>query len=211
MRNVYEFTLLVVGADLQADEALNALAEAGCDDATVGSSGGVQHLDFDREAKNYLAAVVSAINDVELAVVGVRVVRVLPDEYVTLAEIGHRTHRTRESVRLLSIGERGPGGFPPAAARSNERNRLWRWSEVALWFKSESGEPADRSVDWAAQSALNAILDLKSAASDLDPRGLKTFRSQLADLAQLYRLLEISSPVQMDAKNEVWVTHAESA
>src|ERR1039457_3482898 len=136
MTETYEFTLLVAGADVQTDEALNALAEASCDDATVGSSGGVQHLDFDREASSYLAAVLSAVDDVETAVPGVRVVRVLPDEYVTLAEIAQRTARTRESGRLLSIGERGPGEFPPPAARGAERNKLWRWAEVASWFAS---------------------------------------------------------------------------
>ncbi len=129
MTETYEFTLIVAGADVQTDEALNALAEVGCDDATVGSSGGVQHLDFDREASSYLAAVLSAIEDVEAAVPGVRTVRVLPDEYVTLVEIAQRTGRTRESARLLSIGERGPGGFPPPAARGAERNKLWRWPE----------------------------------------------------------------------------------
>jgi hypothetical protein len=51
MTETYEFTLLVIGPDLQTDEALNALAETGCDDATVGSSGGVQHLDFDHAAQ----------------------------------------------------------------------------------------------------------------------------------------------------------------
>jgi|BarGraNGADG00212_1021973.scaffolds.fasta_scaffold10162_2 hypothetical protein len=211
MSETYEFTLLAVGTDLQTDEALNALAEANCDDATVGVSSGVQHLDFDREAESYLAAVASAIDDVELAVTGARVVRVLPDEYVTLAEIGERTGRTRESVRLLSIGERGPGGFPPASARSDERNRLWRWSDVALWFASQIGEPVEESVDWAAQSALNALLELRSVAGELDPRGVRTIRLRLADLGQFYRLTEIASPTQLDAKNNEWVTHAESA
>ncbi len=91
MTEIYEFTLLVTGPDLQADEALNSLAETGCDDATVGSSGGVQHMDFDREASSYLGAVLSAINDVEADVPGARVVRVLPDEYVSLAGIAERT------------------------------------------------------------------------------------------------------------------------
>ena len=211
MSDLYEFTLLAVGADLQTDEALNALGEAGCDDASVGSSGGVQHLDFDRAADCYLAAVASAIDDVEAAVAGVRVVRVLPDEYVTLTEIGERTGRTRESVRLLSIGERGPGSFPPPAARSDERNKLWRWTDVALWFVSELGEGADRSIDWAAQRALNAVLDLRSAASELDRTELRTLRARLTDLAQLYRLFEIASPTRLDARNEEWVKHAESA
>lgn len=72
----------VVGADLQSDEAFHALAEAGCGDATVGSSGGVQHLDFDREADTFAAAVASAIRDVQSAVPSVHVVRVLSDTYM---------------------------------------------------------------------------------------------------------------------------------
>jgi hypothetical protein len=83
MPDTYEFTLLVSGADLETDEALNSLAEAGCDDATVGSSGGAQHLDFDRGESSYLAAVISAISDVEAAVPCARVIRVVPNEYVS--------------------------------------------------------------------------------------------------------------------------------
>ncbi len=211
MSDVYEFTLLAVGADIQTDEALNALAEAGCDDATVGSAGGVQHLDFDREADSYLEAATSAITDVGAAVGGVQIVRILPDDYVTLAEIGERTGRTRESVRLLSIGERGPGNFPVPAARGDERNKLWRWTEVALWFATELGERTDEPIDWAVQRALNAVLELRSTASGLDPKDLRGLRSQLTDLVQYYRLLEIASPARLDAKNEEWIARAESA
>ena len=140
MTETYEFTLLVAGADVQTDEALNSLAEIGCDDATVGSSGGAQHMDFDREASSYLAAVVGAIGDIEAAVPGAHVVRVLPDEYVSLAEIAERTGRTRESIRLVSNGERGPGGVPAPAAREGGRNKLWRWTGVASWFVASLGE-----------------------------------------------------------------------
>ena len=84
---VHEFTLLVEGADLQTDEAQDALFEAGCDDSTIGVVAGVQHVHFDREAGSLAEALVSAITAVEQAVPGVRVVRVAPDEYVTLAEI----------------------------------------------------------------------------------------------------------------------------
>ncbi len=211
MSDAYEFTLLVMGVDLQTDDALNALAEAGCDDATVGSSGGFQHLDFDRDADSYLEAVLGAVNDVEAAVPGVRVVRILPDEYVALVEIAERTGRTRESVRLLSIGERGPGNFPPPAARSDERNKLWRWSDVALWFASDLQEAGPVSVPWAVQRALNAVLDLRAMASELDAIQLKSIRTSLTELIQLYRLRQVASPPSLDAKNETWVTHAESA
>lgn len=209
MTENYEFTLVVAGADVQTDEALNALAEAGCDDATVGSSGGVQHLDFDREAPSYLAAVLSAIANVEAAVPGARVVRVLPDEYVTLAEIAERTGRSRESVRLLSIGERGPGGFPPPAARGAERNKLWRWAEVASWFTSALGEPVHLPPP-PAQRAANALLDLRAISAELGRAELGQVRQELGRLIRRVRLLELASPASLDAKEARW-SHADSA
>lgn len=209
MTETYEFTLLVAGADVQTDEALNALAEAGCEDATVGSSGGVQHLDFDREAPGYLAAVLSAIKDVEVAVPRVRVVRVLPDEYVTLAEIAQRTGRTRESIRLLSIGERGPGGFPPPAARGAERNKLWRWAEVAAWFASALGEPAHLAPP-SAQRAANALLDLRASIAQLSRAELSSMRQELGGLIRRIQLIEMASPASLDAKDARW-SHADSA
>lgn len=211
MSQTYEFSLLVVGADVQSDDALNALAEAGCDDATVGSSGGVQHLDFDREADSYAEAVASAIHDVESAVPDAQVVRVLPDEYVTLAEIAQRVGRTRESVRLLSIGERGPGTFPPPAARGEERNKLWRWAEVAAWFAAEVNEPIASPVDWDCTRALNAALDLREASLRLDRVALRVVRQELAALLQTYRLLEAASPARLDERDEEWFRHAQLA
>ncbi len=209
MAEMYEFTLLVVGPDLQTDEALNSLAEIGCDDATVGSSGGVQHMDFDREASSYLAAVLGAIKDVEIAVPGARVVRVLPDEYVSLAEIAERTHRTRESVRLLSKGERGPGRFPPPAARETGRNKLWRWTEVAAWF-ADILEDETPSAPPPAQAAVNAILDLRSSTSDLGLPDLPLVRHELSNILQRVRLKQIAAPASLDAKDARW-SNADSA
>ncbi len=209
MTETYEFTLIVAGADVQTDEALNALAEVGCDDATVGSSGGVQHLDFDREASSYLAAVLSAIEDVEAAVPGVRTVRVLPDEYVTLAEIAQRTGRTRESARLLSIGERGPGASPPPAARGAERNKLWRLPEVAAWFASALGEPAHLAPP-PAQRAANALLDLRASTTELGRAELSRVRQELGSLIRRIRLIEMASPASLDAKDARW-SYADSA
>lgn len=209
MTETYEFTLLVVGPDLQTDEALNALAEIGCDDATVGSSGGVQHMDFDREASSYMDAVLSAIHNVEAAVPGTRVVRILPDEYVSLAEIAERTHRTRESVRLLSIGERGPGRFPPPAARELGRNKLWRWTEVAAWF-ADALEDEIALAPPPAQAAINAILDVRSSTSDVGLADLTLVRRELGSILQRLRLKEIAAPASLDAKDARW-SHADSA
>ncbi|MDE2692418.1 MAG: hypothetical protein OXI49_18135 [Acidobacteriota bacterium] len=69
------FTLIVEGPDLQAERVIDALFQAGCDDATVGRTDGVQYIEFDREAKSLLQAVSSALHDVE-NVEGVQITRV---------------------------------------------------------------------------------------------------------------------------------------
>jgi hypothetical protein len=79
---VYGFTLTIEGADVLSDEALDALYEAGCGDATFGVSNGVQTADFDREASDFADAVWSAIKAVERAVPGARVIDIHRDRDV---------------------------------------------------------------------------------------------------------------------------------
>ena len=75
----YNFILETRGRDVLADEVVDALYEAGCDDAGIGRFLGVDHLDFDREAGSFCEAVRSAIEDVQ-SVPGVNVIRVLPGD-----------------------------------------------------------------------------------------------------------------------------------
>jgi len=72
----FSFTLVIEGPDILADHALDALFEAGCDDATFSTSDGVQMGEFDREASDFADAVGSAIKAVESALPGARVVAV---------------------------------------------------------------------------------------------------------------------------------------
>lgn len=71
-----QFTLIVEGADLRSRSAVDALFEAGCDDATVGSIDERHHIDFHREATSFGEALLSAVWDVE-KVEGLRVTRVV--------------------------------------------------------------------------------------------------------------------------------------
>lgn len=73
----FTFTLIVDGPDLLADERLRALDEAGCDDALTGRTEGLQYLDFDREASSLEEAVTSAVADIEGAIEGTKVVRLV--------------------------------------------------------------------------------------------------------------------------------------
>lgn len=162
----WTFRLIIVGIEL-TDVELDALFEAGCDDATFGiEQDGVVVADFDRAADTPEDAVVSAIVDIEAtAALGARVVRVaVEDDWLTVAEIAGRVGRTRQSIGQLVRGIRGPGGFPAPIARLGSPNPLWSWDEVAAWFRSyEPGSVPDRgsqlSPDFLAEA--NDRLDLR--------------------------------------------------
>lgn len=159
------------------DDRLDALFEAGCDDATFGTSGGVTFAAFDREAPSLLDAVLSAIEAVE-SVEGFEVVHVDPDELVWASEIASRTGRSRQSVDQLVKGQRGPGGFPPPASHAT-RNPLWRLSEVEEWFaKYEGREPdVERPV---LIGAINGALQARRALREApEPKALRRALQQL--------------------------------
>jgi hypothetical protein len=79
-RNWHEFSLVISG-NLEDEATLDALFEAGCDDATCGQLDGIGYADVAREAATRAEAVRSAIDQVE-SVPGLRVIRVEPDELV---------------------------------------------------------------------------------------------------------------------------------
>jgi hypothetical protein len=132
----WSFRLILTGIEL-TDAELDALFEAGCDDATFSRErDGSVHALFDRETDTPEAAVLTAIHDIETqAGVGARVVRVVADEdWLTAAEIAEKLGRTRQSIGQLVRGVRGPGSFPMPVARHTSPNPLWSWAEVEAWF-----------------------------------------------------------------------------
>jgi hypothetical protein len=154
----HEFTLLIEGPDLQSDANLNALFDGGCDDALFGRRDSVQYADFTREATSFSEAISSAIEDIESAVSGTRVLRVEPEEFVTLTAIAGRMNRSREGIRLLAEGKRGPGGFPAPVSWIDAKTRIWRWPDVAAWFNSELGEPVEAVAEAETIAAFNGLL-----------------------------------------------------
>ena len=163
----HHFTLIVDGADLQHESVIDRLFESGCDDALVGSTDGVQFIDFDRDAATLDEAVLSAVANVE-QVDGVRVLRVAGAGLVSIADIANRTGRAREGVRLLVAGARGPGYFPPPVTDPRARYRLWRWGDVERWFRAELGEEISGAQDEHLLSAINACLELRQQRRSLD-------------------------------------------
>lgn len=92
----YSFMLWLQGANPLTTRNLNALFEAGCTDATFGSSDGAYYAEFDRRAVSYASAVVSAIDDIR---------RALPRLQVTRVESERASAETMESAinGLLSL------------------------------------------------------------------------------------------------------------
>src|ERR1022692_158671 len=180
---VHSFTLFFDGASVLEDVQFDALHEEGCDDALFGARDGVQYGAFDREAGSFSEALASAIHDVTAAVPGLRVIRIEPDELVTMAAIAERGGISREYVRLLSNTERGPGGFPAPVARVDKKTRLWYWPDVAHWLiehrKSKVAVDA-HAADLVA--AMNAAYELREHATHLDsPSDLLLVAQALGD------------------------------
>jgi hypothetical protein len=167
----WKFTLVLSGVTEVTTEVEGALFEAGCDDALVLSRDGVVYLDFDRERPSFREAVLSAITDVEQADIGAKVVRIEPDELVTMAEIARRLKRSRESIRQLASGLRGPGDFPPPVANLTQRSPIYRWADVQRWLREKKLLPGARATEPGAAppmasfdsliAVLNAVLEVQ--------------------------------------------------
>lgn len=159
-KHTHTFALLLQGTNPL--EHLDALFEAGCDDAVFGERNGVYFAEFDREGENFPESVGTAIQQVEAAVSALSVVRVEPDELVNASAIAERMGRSRESIRLLVEHKRGPGGFPSPITWVASKHPLWRWSLVAQWFADRLGERTDITTRGAFLAACNAALEVRN-------------------------------------------------
>ncbi|MEW5421403.1 helix-turn-helix transcriptional regulator [Amorphus sp. 3PC139-8] len=162
----FSFTIVASGLNPEAEDFEDRFFAAGCDDATISLVRSRILLDFDREAKNLIQAVVSAVRDVERA--GARVERIEPDPLVSISDIAERSGLTRQAVSLYARGERG-AGFPAPVARVSSDAPLWDWAEVASWFcrrgkLSAQTAVAARVVAWANDGrrapTVNCVLEV---------------------------------------------------
>ncbi len=63
----YEFTLVLQGSPELTDQVADQLFEAGCDDGTPATRGGVFSIDFHRAARTLVEAIGSAVANVKSA------------------------------------------------------------------------------------------------------------------------------------------------
>lgn len=145
MMATYEF-VLKLNREV-SDAEIEALYEAGCDDAAIetGPLGAV--ADFDREAPSLAHAIASAALDIE-KVPGLRAVGVRCDNMVNLLGISQRAGVSREAVRLWAAGKRGAGSFPKPVLVTGGGEQLWDWSEVAPWLDLHQAHPQQHVFIW---------------------------------------------------------------
>jgi hypothetical protein len=161
----YEFALKL-NREVTDDE-IDALYEAGCDDAGIETGPLGPVADFSREAPSLAEAIASAVRDID-KVPGLRAVGVQCDNMVTLLDIAKRAGVSREAVRLWAAGQRGPGSFPRPVLVTTGGESLWDWQQVAPWIERHQGRVSFNIVDvyYPATARILLTADRVLAARD---------------------------------------------
>ena len=132
---IYDFLLKfkLASAATDIDAIIEALGEAGCDDATVGiGTAGFVALDFSRDSRSAEEAVLSAIEAVKRAIPDAELAEAAPD-YVGLTDVAELVGVTRQNLRKL---RQSNADFPtPLHSGSTQ---LWHLLEVLEWFVGRS-------------------------------------------------------------------------
>lgn len=127
-------TVSVVVKDVElTDDVLDALF-AGVEDAVPSSVNGIVKIAAPVNAPDDQSAAFYLIDQVHAALPGASVIR-LDQDLVSITGIADRTNRSRESVRLLADGMRGPGQFPAPVGTVGDGIRVWPWAAVVSWFR----------------------------------------------------------------------------
>lgn len=83
----------------------------------------------------------------------------LDQDLVSIPDIAERTKRSRESVRLLVEGKRGPGGFPSPVGVVGDAIRVWAWASVLEWFAQRLGDDlGEHAVPPEIAASVDAVL-----------------------------------------------------
>ena len=142
--NEYEFTLKF---RLPADDAdpgkfIEALAEAGCDDALVGiGQQGRIALDFTREAASAMEAIASAMQAVKRAIPGAELIEASPD-FVGLTDVADLVGCSRQNMRKLMITHLAT--FPMAVHEGSQS--IWHLRPLLDWISQTQKRPVDQCL-----------------------------------------------------------------
>lgn len=157
--STYEISLVVGGVEF-TDDALDRIFKA-FPDAVPARIADVVTITTPVAARSALDALSIAIRSIRETLPEATVQRVDQD-LVAIPDIAERTDRSRESVRLLVDGQRGPGGFPAPVGTVGSGIRVWPWSTVVEWFSSSLGTDLG---EHCIPPEVAAIIDAELAAA----------------------------------------------
>jgi hypothetical protein len=170
----YEFTLKyqLAADDCNHDEIVERLAEAGCDDATIGvGQPGRIALVFAREGASALGVLMSALEDVKRTVPSARLVEAAPD-FVGLTDVADVAGVSRQNMRKLMLSH--AADFPIPVHEGNPS--VWHLWDVLAWLNTRGGYDIRSDVLEVAKSAKQ--VNLAKEARELEPQ----VNRQLEDL-----------------------------
>ncbi len=163
--NDYDFTLKFTlhNADIDFDQLVERLAEAGCDDALVGiGQNGRIALNFTRNSNSAYEAISSALTDVKKAIPYAKLVEATPD-FVGLTEVADILGFTRQNMRKIMINHGSE--FPAPLHEGNPT--VWHLANVLLWLrKNGKYQIEDRLIDVAKA---NMQFNVMKEMNDLEP------------------------------------------
>src|SRR5688500_2600840 len=133
----YDFVLKFKLAEGSADanDLVERLGEAGCDDAVVGiGQPGRIALNFMREADSAQQAIISALENVKDAVPGAELIEASPD-LVGLTDIAELVGVTRQNMRKLMLTHATT--FPSPIHDGS--TAVWHLAPVLEWLRVRAG------------------------------------------------------------------------
>lgn len=152
MKMEYTFTLKYRLPSIEQDGAdiAERLYGGGCDDALIGiGSVGRVALEFAREADSALAAMESAMADVERAVPGACLIEVAPD-WVGLTDIAEVLSISRQYARKLMQDNIDTFPVPVHEGKAS----LWHLAHVLEWLDQYGNLTCPAGIQEVAQAAL---------------------------------------------------------
>ena len=161
--NTFDFTLTFALPEHggNPEDFLDALFEAGCDDALVGTGmPGSIALNFSRTAQSAENAIRQAISNVQKAIPDAHLLELKPD-LVGITDIAELLGCSRQNIRKLAMN--GNSNFPcPSVSGSVP---LWHFYEVAEWMSRNSKvkiKPKAADVE-VAKTAFEKNLDVQQS------------------------------------------------
>ena len=174
--NEFEFTLNFILSDQQTDmeQAVEELAEAGCDDALIGiGQRGRIGLQFNREAPTAIDAISQAISEVKSVLPDARLIEATPD-LVGVTDIANILQFSRQN--MLKLVNKHHSSFPPPVHEG--KAALWHLASVLQWFQTEQRKSIQETLVAVAQATMQ--LNLVKESKQLNPGYRDRFESLLS-------------------------------